>query len=71
MQQMCMLKVPRPYVVGPARSTEPAPCGGFFCARRPAMTRSDYLAVIIPIIPSLLLALARLSAELRCWLRGR
>jgi len=31
------------------------------------MTRSDYL---IPIIPSLLLALARLSSEIRCWLRG-
>jgi len=35
------------------------------------MTRSDYLALIIPIIPSLLLALARLSTELRCWLRRR
>ncbi len=35
------------------------------------MTRSDYLALIIPTIPSLLWALARLSTELRCWLRGR
>ncbi len=35
------------------------------------MTRSDLLALIIPTIPPLLLAMAKLSAEVRHWLRGR
>jgi len=35
------------------------------------MTRSDILALIIPTIPPLLLALAKLSAKVRHWLRRR
>jgi len=35
------------------------------------MTRSDLLALIIPTIPPLLIAMTKLSAEVRHWLRRR
>jgi len=65
------LRMTRFEPLSPAPPTKPALRGGFFCAWRTAMTRSDILALIIPTIPPLLLAMTKLSAEVRHWLRRR
>jgi hypothetical protein len=35
------------------------------------MTRSDFIAIVVSTMPALLLAVAKLSAEVRHWLRDR